>query len=294
MTSRIPLSIIPAKFALVLIRPIRSLSTKLKFVIPGIEYDLEQAELDVDSEIYIGVSIVNSLFFGIIFTFLLYILQISQDPTSSFFSSLGYGLFLFSVFLILFFRYPKILAGKRAEQIDKNLIFAIKDLRLQIRSGVILYNSLVNVAKAGYGEASIEFKKVAMKVNTGMPVDKALEEMATKSKSLFVRKMTWQLINTLKAGASLEDALRTLIEELTTDRRNRIKSYSAELNLWILGYMMFAVVIPTIGSTLLIVLASFGGFSVTPEFFISFVTLTVIVQIMLIGFIKTRRPVVHT
>jgi archaeal flagellar protein FlaJ len=294
MNSRVPLSIVPTKTSLALARYLRYLSANVAFLVPGLEFDLKQAEMTYDVEDYVGIALVNSIAMGIMFTLLLFTLQMIQQADNVVLYSLGYGFLLFALFLYLFVRYPKIIAGKLAEQVDKNLIFAIKDLRLQIRSGVILYHSLVNVANAGYGEASKEFRKVASKVNTGIPISKALEEMAIRSKSVFVRKMTWQLINTLKAGASLEAALRTLIKDLTLDRRNKIKSYSAELNLWILGYMMFAVVIPTIGSTLLIVLASFGGFEVTPQFFLFFISVTVLMQIMLIGFIKTRRPVVHT
>ena len=85
-------------------------------------------------------------------------------------------------------RYPRILSGKTAELIDKHLVFALKDLLLQINSGVTLYNGLVNVVKEGYGQASKELEKVAKDVSCGIPIDKALEKMALQTKSEFLRK----------------------------------------------------------------------------------------------------------
>tara|TARA_Y100000310_G_scaffold343799_1_gene453092 strand:- start:4018 stop:4275 length:258 start_codon:yes stop_codon:yes gene_type:complete len=84
-----------------------------------------------------------------------------------------------------------------------------------------------------------------------------------------------------------------LIDDLTLDQRNRIKKYAAELNLWSLLYLLFAVAVPTIGATMLVILSSFAGFGVTQGFFIIFISICFIIQLILIGFVKTRRPVAN-
>ena len=90
----------------------------------------------------------------------------------------------------------------------------------------------------------------------------------------------------------MKSSLQVIITELVKDQRARIEIYAKELNLWSLIYMMFAVAIPSISATMLVILSSFAGFGVTRASFIGFLGITVFIQIALIGLIKTRRPVV--
>ena len=296
MVSKVPLLLIPNKIGEKLARPLYSVGKKISNLIPGIKYDLVEADLDYKPANYVAVSLLNALFFFVLFFILLFVLNKNVqglDIYEALSKASLYSLLIFALALFSLIRYPKIIAGKKAEQVDRNLIFALKDLQLQIRSGVPLYNALVNISKAGYGMASEEFRKVSQDINVGIPINKALEKMATHSKSEFLRRTSWQLINTLKAGASLEEALRALIEDLVVDRRDRIKSYIAELNLLVLLYMLFAVAIPSIGATLLVILSSFAGFGISKEFFVIFIGITLLIQFVLITFMKSRRPVVQ-
>lgn len=290
---RIPLFVIPPRLAAVLSRPLRGGASLLARLLPGLRYDLQESDLAVAPEDYAAAALLNSLvlffLFGVLFVALGLVRGMSVAAALA---GLAYAVPLFFLFIGVLLRYPRILAGKKAELIDKHLIFALKDLLLQISSGVTLYAALVNVGNAGYGAASREFESVARAVSTGTPVDKALERMALASTSEFLRRTTWQLISTLKAGASLQGALRSLIDDLTLDQRDRIQTYARELNLWSLLYLLFAVAVPTIGATLLVILSSFAGIGVTKGVFIAFLALSFLVQLVLIGFVKTRRPLV--
>jgi len=292
---KVPLMLLPTNFTKRASRLFIGLSNKLSRFAVGLKYDLKSSDIELTDVEYVSHSFVNGLVFFLLFFFLLFFLNYYvQGKTlgDALLRGLAYGIVIFALMFYTLIRYPRILAGKKAELIDKYLLFALKDLKLQITSGVTLYNGLINISRAGYGQASIEFEKVARAVNTGTPIDKALEKMAITSKSAFLRRMTWQLVNTLKAGASLEGALTTLIRDLTLDQRDKIKKYAHELNLMVLVYMLFAVAVPTIGATLLIILSSFAGFGITKGFFVTFIILCFFVQIILIGFVKTKRPVV--
>lgn len=286
--------IIPLKLGKRLIKPLMGLAEKISEFIPGLKHDLEETDIELDASEYIAHSLINgSAFFILFFTLLLFVYTTRGEVIhSALVQSLVYALFIFAIIMYVLIRYPKVMAGKKAELIEKYLVFALKDLRLQIGSGVLFYNALVNVSKAGYGQASVEIEKAAKAVNTGTPIAKALEKMAVESKSEFLRRTTWQLINTLRTGAPLKIALDSIINNLTIDQRDKIKKYAHELNLWVLIYMLFAVAIPTIGATLLVILSSFAGFGVTKQFFIFFVIICFIIQVVLVGFVKTRRPVV--
>ena len=280
----------------VILRPFLGLGVILGKISPGIEFDLKESDMDLTVAEYSISAFFNSFIYFIVFFVLMFLLSYMVAERELFYSlGLGFlvGLVLFVLFFIILMRYPKVLSGKKAEEVDKSLLFALKDLLLQVSSGVSLYNAFVNISKSKYGLVSNEFKLAAQEVNTGGNMARALENMAKRTKSEYLRRSLWQLINTMKVGASLEGALKTIIEDLTRDQRSKIKDYAKELNLWTLLYMLFAVAIPTLGVTMLVILSGFAGFAIGKGAFIFLVVIAVAVQIAIIGFIKTRRPVVQ-
>jgi pilus assembly protein TadC len=292
--ARIPLMIIPLNFCLK-IKPLYGLGAILAKLSPSLERDLNQADMKVEVEGFMVAVLINALLFAVILGGLFIFLLFDQGRTvlEAIQTGLLIALGLFVLFGGVLLRYPKVNAGKKAEQIDRLLLFALKDIYLQVSSGVSLYIAFVTVANAGYGTVSKEFKKVVNDMNRGITMADALNKMAEKSKSDYLKRTLWQIINTLKAGASVKGALKTIIRELTSAQERKIKDYAKELNLWSLIYMLFAVAIPTIGATMLVILSGFAGFKITPVSFVSFIGITMFFQLALIGFIKTRRPVVQ-
>jgi flagellar protein FlaJ len=291
-----PLMMVPLDLAKKLSFPFLGISFRLKKFLPALPQELQAAEIDMDDYEYIAISIVNIFFFYLLFFGLLFVLsyQIQLKPLPKALAeaalyAVGIGLLI--TFALI--RYPSIMAGKRAEQINKNLIFALRDLLMQISSGISLYNGFVNVSKAGYGLVSEEFEKVAKAINTGSPVDEALKMMAIGTKSDYLKRITWQIVSTIKAGSSLKGALRAVVRELTREQKTMIRDYAHELNLWSLIYMLFAVAVPTIGAVMLVILSSFAGMGINNTLFIGFIVLCFLIQYVLIGFIKARRPVVQ-
>jgi len=294
--NRVPLLILKKKFCLSVGSFLRPLASLISGLFPHLKINLLQTEMDSREEEYIITSLVNAIFYFILFSGLfLFLFKFARnlDIETSILMSLIYALPIFLLFFFLFTKYPAILAGKKSEEIEKNLVFALKDLLLQTTSGISIYNAFVHISKENYGVVSEEFDFVIKQMNTGISMENALEKMATRTTSEFLRKVTWQLLNTLKAGASIEGILKTIINEITLTQKARIKDFSHELNLWSMLYMLFAVAVPTIGATMLIILSSFAGFGVTRLMFILFLILCFIVQLILIGFVKSRRPYIQ-
>jgi len=292
----VPLMLLKYSWLKILLRPFLGLGKIIGKIFPGLEFDLVEADLNLNVAEYTTAAFFNSIVYFVVFFLLIFGLSFriaARDLVYSLFLSLGVAVGLFILFFIILMRYPKVLSGKRAENVDKTLLFALKDLLLQVSSGVSIYNSFVNISQAKYGLVSDEFRLAAQEINTGIDMEKALENMTKRTKSTYLRRSLWQLVNTLKVGASLEGALKTIIEDLTRDQKSKIKDYAKELNLWTLLYMLFAVAIPTLGVTMLVVLSGFAGFGVSGGTFTFLVIVVIIIQIAIIGFIKTRRPVVQ-
>lgn len=291
-----PLMMIPIEMGLRLFLPIRPLCYRLRKLFPSMRKELEEAEINIEDYEYLGLSIINILFFVLLFFGLLFVLEF-RIQEKALLPALGEAaLYAGGVGLLIgyaLFTYPKIMAGKKAEEVNRNLVFALRDILMQVTSGVPLYRAMVNVGNAGYGQVSLEFETVSKRINTGTPVDIALTKLAEHSRSEYLKRVIWQLVNTIKAGSSLKSALRTIVNDLTLDQRTKIRDYAHELNLWSLVYMMFAVAIPTIGTVMMVIMSAFMGLGLGPSAFIAFQVLCVAIQYTIITLIKSRRPMVN-
>ena len=296
---------------------LRGFTFRLKSLIPGLESNIAKTNLRLSAEDYLGLSILNGTVYLLTFFLILSILPFvsslqdfsiswqagitsatithfpSKENFTAAWTALKYASALGVFLLIILFMYPRILAQKKAEDIDRNLIFALKEVSLQIQASVPLYNALLNVSRENYGEVSSELALVARDIHAGRSMPQALEEAALRTNSDFLKKVSWQVVNTIRAGANLKAALQVVIDDLMEEQKRKIKDYTQELNVWTLIYLLFAVAIPSIGSTIFIVLSSFAGIGLTEGMFIFFLTACIFVQIALIGLIKSRRPTVY-
>jgi flagellar protein FlaJ len=253
---------------------------------------LKLAHLPIEANTYVAASIISALLYSFFFLFLVGALtfvsssDIVQALRYGFVSALGAGASMF----LLHIYYPRILARQNATGIDQGLMFALRSMQVQVNSGVSLYDAMSNVAQSNYGIISEEFEKVIQEINAGVNESAALERLALRTESEFLRKTTWQLVTTIRTGAPISVALQAIMETLTEFQTRAIKSYAAELNMWILLYLLMAAALPTIGITFMIILSSIGGSSISQDTIFFTLAGAFIVQIVLIGLIGSRTP----
>ncbi len=262
----------------------------------NLETELLRAELPIKSDEYRMASLFSAIFFGLLFFSLafamLYTMGEHTIQSAAFMGALA-GSVLFFMVLIVLLRYPRIISGKMGEQIDKDLVYALKDLLLSISSGLSMFTALTLVSKGAYGQVTKDVKVVIDKVNTGIPLDEALEELAISTPSENFQNVLWQIINTTKSGANVEGVFRSLVNNMVSEQKSNINKYSNELNVLTLVYMLAAVAIPTIIITLMIILNAFVLAGISETLFIMFISASFFIQLAIIGLIKSRRPVVH-
>lgn len=262
---------------------------------PDLDKDLRRADMNLESRDYIASVFVTCIFYFFIFFILLSLILFKFRElvlSKSLLFGFGAAFALAFVFYFLLMLYPGVLARNRGELIEQNLVFVLKDLLMELEAGVSISRAFFNISKRNYGEISKEFGKVNRNINSGISVPDSLKKFGEEVKSDYITKTMWQIANALNAGTSFRVALKSIISDLILDQRAKIKGYTQELNMWSLIYMMFAVALPTIGVTIVIVLSTFSGFGITKETFIFFLGLTMVVQFVIIGLVKSRRPVV--
>ena len=187
--------------------------------------------------------------------------------------------------------YPQMVALQHRRKIDANLIPATRQLLIQVRSGVPLFNAILSVS-TGYHEVSEEFSKVVGKLNAGVSELDALSDASVSSPSLQFRKVLWQISNALKVGSDIGTALEGTLSELDHDKTEQIKRYAQELSSLTMIYMLAAIIIPSLGITMIIVIGSLLSLSVPPFVLPLVFFLLVGFQMFFLNFVSSRRPLV--
>ena len=270
--------------------PFEGLAHAITGLFPDLGWNLKQGGYAISPAGYIArvLYMTASIFIGIIAAVMLPALIVDQ---------IDKGIFLTTILLpiatiLLFFYFmfmPSMMAKKRARKIDKNLAFALKDLQIQVSAGIPLFDGIVNISAGGYGECSDEIRGVVHEVESGKSLVRALESCGLTTPSQFLRRVMWQLVNALRAGSDVSAALEAISRDLEIEKRTRIKAYAQELNMWGLIYMLAAVVLPSMGVTLLVILSSFLGGTITTDIFWLLLIFLIFFQLFFIQFVKSKR-----
>jgi len=188
--------------------------------------------------------------------------------------------------------YPRIFMLNKKRDLEKNLIPAMQDMLVQLNSGVAIFRILANLSDSDYGEVSEEFKKITKEINSGVPQIEALENHGKLSNSIYFKRILWQISNGMRAGSDMSIVIKEGVKSLNEEQSIQIQGYGSKLNPLVMFYMLIAVIIPALGVTFMIILASMlnlSGSMIKLLFFAIF-TFIIFIQIMFLGIIKSKRP----
>jgi flagellar protein FlaJ len=203
---------------------------------------------------------------------------------------------LYIVFPILFFgmffyflKLPDVKIGRREREIARELLFVTRHLIIELESGVPLYNAMVNIAK-NYPTMGKYFKEITNKVDMGTPLEDAINESIELTPSANFRKILWQIINSLKTGAEVTASLGAVIDQIAKEQLIEVQGYGKKLNPLAMFYMILAVIVPTLGTTMLIVFASFLSIELSLSVLMIIVCLLGFFQFIFWAVVRSSRP----
>ncbi len=258
---------------------------------PNLPLKLKQADIPYSSIEYSSLALFTSSFMGILVFAIVLILSYSIAPLVRVLSiSVTVGAVMFFLIFIYIMIYPRLLIKRKTADVERNLLYSLKHILVQIKSGVPLFESLVAVSEGNYGQISEEFKSLVKDVNTGTPLETAMDNLALRNPSLYFRRAIWQISNGMKAGSDVGGVLGDIINNISREQLIAIRRYGSQLNPLTLVYMMIAVIIPALGVTMLIILSSFSGFAISELMFFAILGGVALFQFMYIGIIKSKRP----
>ena len=292
MEIKIPFSFFPAKILRKQAKYMFFLTKPLEKLFPYLPLTLKQARFRISAKEYLAMCFMSNFFLFAFFLVFLNLVISSTGAENSFFTSL-----MVTLFLILFIgfqqiAYPKVMINKRVRNIERNLLPAMQNALVQLKSGVPLFNVLAQLSLGGYGEVSKEFLKVVRDVNAGKPSIDALDIVAFENPSPYFRRVIWQLTNRMKTGSDLCETVKEITVHLSAEQIGQIERYGSQLSPLSMFYMVIAIILPSLGLTLLIVMASFMSLSEAgiKGLFWGLYGVGVFVQFMFLGMIKAKRP----
>ncbi len=190
-----------------------------------------------------------------------------------------------------FINYPSKKKVSNGKDIERNILFASRDLIISLRSGMPLFNAMVSIS-TGYGAASREFAHVVEKVQLGESLEQAIDETASESKSASFRKLMIQASVSIKAGSNIVDSLQEIVDDLSRERVIQLHAYGQKLNAIAMFYMLFGVILPSMGIAVVTILTTFIALIVvTPELLYGVLVGIIFLQIVFLQMIRSSRPI---
>jgi len=294
MNRRIPFVPFSLTMARLIVKPFYGLGNRISKFFPGLNVRLNQADIDISPREYLAIAFFALWFWTTIIFVLLLTLSLFIILPENFVYVLTVAPLVIG-FLAFFYiiQYPMLIISKKIRDLDRHLLFALRHMQVQVKSGIPLFDGLVSISKADYGLISEEFRNCVKKISTGLSETNALEELIFKNPSMYFRRVIWQITNAIRTGADLADTLDAIVDNLANEQKVAIRKYGSQLNPLSMMYMMLAVILPSLGITFLVLLSTFSGFAVSEIIFWFILTILIVFQFSFVGLVKSRRPTIE-
>ena len=189
----IPYCLIPPPFVQGVAVTFSAMGNVLSKNFPELDEQLEHAGMHHAARDYLAVCFASNIVLFILFGFIIGL------PLA-----LPLG-FLLSFFLTVFVAmqqvtFPRVVTIRRVGRIEKHLLPALQDMRVQINAGIPMYSVLSNIAHADYGDVSIEFGKAVDRIGAGEEQLHVMQSIADANPSIFFRRAIMQISNGMHAG----------------------------------------------------------------------------------------------
>ncbi len=180
------------------------------------------------------------------------------------------------------------------KMVENDILFAARDMIVSMRSGLPLFNAIATVS-VGYGSASKEFERIIDRVQLGMPMEEAIEEVSAKSESPTFKRLMLQASTSIKVGSDVVSAIQDVINDVSQERIIELRRYGQRLNAIAMFYMLFGVIFPSMGLAVASIMSTFINiFPVNDNTLILAVMGLAILQFVFLKMILASRPAFST
>jgi len=258
-------------------------------IFPKLKHNLKKAGMHLKPEEFINKTFMSAFFMatGIIVFIGLILAKFNVLKSIMF-------IFIPIIFIFIFFyllKLPEVKTSGKEKEVTRELIFAGRHLVIELESGVQLYNAFINISK-NYPVIGKYFKEIIDKVNLGTSMEDALTEAVEYVPSDNLRRLLWQILNSVRTGSDIAKSLTIALEQIEREIIIEVKKYGRKLNPLAMFYMIIAVILPSLGVTMLIILSSFIQFELSLSTLLFIAFLLGFVQFMFLSIIRFSRPAI--
>lgn len=264
---------------------IRYLSSKN----PSLKKNLARAEINKTAEQFMIETLMQSVIFTTVISILLFMFLQKMDllilvfPASFIFFMITFNSLMGS---------PGAKIKKLEKDIDREILFAGRFLLIKIHSGRPLLNALIE-ATTSYGVSSKYFRKIVSEIETGTSIEQAIEKEMNSTPSEKFQKILFQINNALKLGIDITGPLSMILDEISDQQKLEIMKYGKKLNSIVMFYMLAAIVVPSLGITMLVVVLGLISIPIDTPVFIAGIVFLIIIQFVFLTIFKGIRPTVN-
>lgn len=163
------------------------------------------------------------------------------------------------IYLFLF-QLVDVKAKQLGRELDGDLLFISEYLLVVLESGSPLPNALEQLSQNKRPGGRF-FERVLREFKMGKDLEKTLDESIDYCPSSGLKTLIKRLKDSLSIGVDLEKVLVNFVEESSEKKLIDIKGYAKKLNPLIMMYMVFGIVIPSLGVTFFILFAAISSMS---------------------------------
>ena len=259
---------------------------------PELRQKLLTAKIDRSPEKYME-NVVKTTLMGVATIVILVFLFFSKNPN---FILILLGSIIGSTTLIYIinFRVVDVAIIKRGKDIDREVLFAGRFLLIKLNSGQPLINAIIDASNS-FGVANKYFKEIVRDIELGTPLEKALEKAAEYSASNRFKKILFNINNAIKIGIDTRKSLSSILDEIADEQLIEIQRYGKKLNSLTMFYMLIAIILPSLGMTMAVVITSMlpNLGAMTGALFWLFGAAIIIINLIFINLFKGARPNVN-
>jgi pilus assembly protein TadC len=260
---------------------------------PDLPYKLKKANMLDTAEEFVKKTIISAIYTTFGLEFIIFLLLSKSLPFLHLLIVMLFSfVFLFFFMFFYFFQLPMIKINRVDKEINKEIVFAGRFLIVELESGVSLYDSMKNMGKS-YPVVGAYFTEIVNKINVGTPMEDAITEVIESNPSPALTKILWQVSNSLRTGSDVAEPLKTVVETLIKEQRIMVNEYGRKLNPLAMFYMLIAIIMPSLGVTMLTIFSIFIGIKLNLVILLTISFVIGFLQFMFIAMINSIRPPVE-
>lgn len=274
---------------MIFISVLKRLATKF----PSLQEDLRRGNLFYSPEEFLKRTIVSSLYVTVGMIFIIFLMFAKFLPAKDLIILILISFpLLLGVLFFYFFQLPIVRINKIDREINKEIVFAGRFLVVELESGVTLYQAMKNIIKS-YPVTGAYFRELIDKIDIGTSVEDAVTEAIETSPSNSLTKLLWQISNSLRTGSDIATPLKSVVETLIREQQIAVTEYGRKLNPLAMFYMLIAIIVPSLGVTMLTIISIFAGLKLDLTILMLIAGVIGFMQFMFVAMINSIRPPVE-